>query len=49
MQNERVPMGAFSEIKLRVSNFKNGESIIINDPKGEVENKIFDVKKHHLS
>lgn len=42
MQNsKRMPMGAFSEIKLRVSNLKNGESIIINDPKGEVKNKIF--------
>lgn len=30
-------MGAFSEIKLRISKLKNGESIIFNEPKREMK------------
>lgn len=38
MQNsKRVPMGAFSETKLRISKLKDGESIIFNDPKREMK------------
>lgn len=45
MQNsKRMPMGAFSEIMLRIKGLKDVESIIFNDPKRE--NEIYERRKN---
>lgn len=39
INNDRISMGmADVKIKEIIYNLKNGRSIIVNDPKGEVEN-----------